>query len=92
MIDRTKETFLRCRVSDGLFSNERLVEFGDDGEHYVVSATNTREGPDGGLLRVKVLSYEEKLVAILPTNRNCSITIKEEDVVYLPQDEAEGDS
>ena len=66
--------WIECRVSPGMFSDERIVGFGD--RSFFVEEKSVRNEKDGrGEVEVKIVEFNGKKWAVLPTNYSDSIPL-----------------
>ena len=71
-----------CKISDGMFSDERIIWFSSRGgisESFVVESDLIEKmtGENHGLIRVNVINSGGREVAILPTNRRDIVNLSE---------------
>ncbi len=66
--------WIECRVCPGMFSDERIVGFGD--RSFFVEENSVRNEKDGrGEVEVKIVEFNGKKRAVLPTNYSDSIPL-----------------
>ena len=80
------EIQLKCTVSKGMFSDERVVELrrsGQESKMYVVPASDVADvdKSGNGKLRASVVSRGNKKWVVLPTNRRDTIPFDENALV-----------
>lgn len=81
------EVFLKCRVSKGMFSDERVVEItrrGGLSRTFVVHVSSIAEVDDvgNGKLKAALVTRGNNKWVMLPTNRQDSMLIDEGSLVY----------
>lgn len=78
------QRLLKCRVSGGMFSNERVIIVRRKGngsvEFFVPQESVQGEGEDGRV-RVEVLVRPDSTWAVLPTTYRDSIPVDDEELV-----------
>ena len=78
------QSWLKCRVSNGMFSNERMIIVHRKGngsvEFFVPQESVEGEGEDARV-QVEVLDRKDSKWAVLPTPYRDSIPINEEELV-----------
>jgi hypothetical protein len=80
----TEERWLTCRITKGMFSNERVVTYPAEGEKQTsvfVPATAVEGSPgERGRVRVRIGRLNGHLMAVLPSEYSDLVTVQEADV------------
>ena len=82
-----EERWLTCRITKGMFSDERVVTYPAEGETQIsafVPATAVEGNPgERGRVRVRVGRINGHLMAVLPTEYSDLVTVQEADVAPI---------
>ncbi len=71
----TMSKWIQCRISPGMFSDERTVEV-DDRAFFVNKASVREEGDGNGCVEVKVVEVDGQKWAVMPTSTRESIPLR----------------
>jgi hypothetical protein len=72
--------WLRCNVSKGMFSDERVIKISGDRSFFVHRDQTKEIEGDKGRVRVRVLRKGSAVWAIIPTEDATAIEVKKEEL------------